>query len=217
LLRWSEAGWWKGQQQSQQIVRLVLSSVLVCGVGYAYISFVDVALWWQLENACILQLYIMLGYLYGTWKQQIEKPVKLPLLCCLLAVYLVIISFNQDIADIHTHQYGFFPLFLLSSFLGVSMLVMFSKWLAAKSGCGVRALRFVGRNTIVYYIFQDFFIRYLWKLYDLFGSGIWGITHYVRSIFSMLIVAVLLAIPTVLLNRYCPALIGKGGSGERGI
>lgn len=191
--------------------RCVIISILVCG-GLVYANSGLMHLPWHLENACIMLPFLYFGY----WVKESVHGAKYfnrlrngKVLLLLLVIYILLnVVYNNTPVDIHVLEYGFFPFYMLSAFIGV--LLVASASLTLDSTLDVRliktVLRYVGKNSLVYYAFQSKIITAIIILITPLG---WHVHSYVGNIISAVVVCMLLIVPTEIINRFFPFLLGR--------
>ncbi len=182
--------------------------------GYVQMTVLPIALPWHIENACILIMFLYFGYVMrksmlgskvmtycevnSVWKMFL-------LVLCIYLIFVLIIK-NYPI-DIHLHEYGQFIVFMIGAWLGLGVVFGLSlcleKWHEKKS---LRFLAFIGANTFVYYAFQSKAISVLTVFGDRIGFYSWT---YIGCIVYCISVCLVLMIPSYIIKRYAPFMLGR--------
>ena len=191
-----------------------LICILLLIIGYISVTNIQIIIPWHLENACMFVIFMYFGYFIKRSETGrnimmfMQSSVKWCLLLLATILYSVVIfSVNNYPVDVHVHNYGIFPIFMLSAILGVGLVFVLTVILehyAAK--INLSWLQYIGANTLVYYAFQSKVISFF-----IFLGGRLGFSAqtYVGNIVYCILVCALLAIPTYLVKRYTPFMLGK--------
>ena len=183
---------------------------LLFSIGFAYMKFMDFPLPWHMVNVCLLMPFFHFGYLAR--KTEVGGKVIIHLkqrstITILSVLYVLCVLVKNNTIDIHLLHYNSFMLFFIAAILGLGALVGIAMNLedCSKSNV-VKGLQFVGQNTLIYYALQSKPIRLILGLKAYLGMH--G-TFYLETIIYSIIVSLILAIPTVIVNKYFPFLVGK--------
>lgn len=180
-------------------------------VGYGYSISKMESLPWHIENACILMIFLLGGYIVKNTKQgscllNLLKNYKVLLSLCLIYVLVVCLIDNYPI-DIHLLNYNSWIAFMVTALMGVVIVLGVSLNLERFMHNPImKYLQFVGQNTLVYYAFQSKAIRLIVLLLSLSGISADG---YGSVLLYTLLVSIVLIAPSWLINKYFPFLIGK--------
>lgn len=188
---------------------IAVALIVLSGIIYTCGNGPDLP--WQFENACILLSFMCLGY----FARRTDLGAKLlgrlrdgKVLICLLILYVLLICcYDNYPIDVHVLEYGSLLFFGISALVG--MLLMTSISMALEHWNNIKPLRclqYIGQNTLIYYACQS-------KVITIFATVL-SIAHihtstYVANFLVALLVCVILVIPTEIINRYCPGLIGR--------
>lgn len=193
-------------------LRMVIC-IILSTMGYLYIRSGGIALPWHLDNACVLILFLSLGNWFREWKHQ--ERIKEWLrssngwiwMLLIIGIYSisVLICDNRSV-DIHLRQYHVFSMFVISAIWGIASLIAVTIRMEKYSSHAIpKAISFIGQNTLVYYAFQFKAIR----LIGLVGERIISSSIYVGNIVHSILVAIVLVIPSLIINRYFPFMLGR--------
>lgn len=193
--------------------RLFICLLLSIG-GYVMTRLLTSALPWHIENACIFTLFLCLGNIIkesktGAYLIAHSKTHKAlgVLFIAIVAYILLIFTFRNYPIDVHLQQYGSFPVFMTSALFGVYVVFHLSLLLERWQGtiC-LRFLSYIGANTLVYYAFQSKVISLMNGLGDKIA---FPESTYIGSIVYCLLACVILMLPSFLIKRYAPIILGK--------
>lgn len=190
-----------------------LICILLSLVGY-YVLVVNVgiSLPWHIQNACIFIPCLWAGYVCRrVYKGQMlfnyltkNHPWR-TLIVAALCYMTAVLVYNNSQADVHLLRFGNFIVFYISAITGLAMVVCVSVMLeSCRSNFFLKALSFVGVNTLIYYAFQSKVISGLAVLTT--KSGI-QYNSYVSSIIYCVAICCLLLIPTYIIKRFFPFLL----------
>lgn len=190
-----------------------LICILLSLVGY-YVLVVNVgiSLPWHIQNACIFIPCLWAGYVCRrVYKGQMlfnyltkNHPWR-TLIVAALCYMTAVLVYNNSQADVHLLRFGNFIVFYISAITGLAMVVCVSVMLeSCRSNFFLKALSFVGVNTLIYYAFQSKVISGLAVLTA--KSGI-QYNSYVSSIIYCVAICCLLLIPTYIIKRFFPFLL----------
>lgn len=196
------------------ILSLFVCCIMLSICGCLMIVFLPFALPWHIENACLLLVFMFMGYAMRTTNigqlllSRCRENVGRYSLLLIGVVYIVLVlAIANYPIDIHLHQYGLMPVFLLSALLGLCLIVCMSLQLERYNKTFIlHFLAYIGANTLVYYAFQSKIISLFVIASDAF---MWQITGNVGVLVCCLLACVILAIPSFLIRRYAPVLLGK--------
>lgn len=161
----------------------------------------------MVNRALVMQLYLLLGYLFTRLETKVPHPGwKLPLLLFgsfLTLCGLAFLLFENRAFDIHNNAYFHLPLNLLMIFTGCLSLMA----LAKQIGKAPRFLCFIGQNTIIFYIWEAY-PRTIFKK----GLSILGLSLPGGIPEKLILLAVTIAgcsVAALVMNRFLPELVGK--------
>lgn len=179
-----------------------------------WISYVGLRLPWHIENACLLLPFMFAGYVmkHNTLPVRLFKgTIGMRVFCLLFLFYSVFVFVYPNYPiDVHLLEYGNLFVFFISASFGVGILAFFSVFLD-RSSLRFAPLIFIGQNTLIYYAFQSKAIR----LFDVVGHLInYDSTSYLGNIIGMLFVSFVLVVPTFIINRYFPFILGRFSSSK---
>lgn len=181
--------------------------------GYVLMNVLPAALPWHVENACVLAVFLCLGYvakrarLAERWTTCATAKAHWAGWAVVLAYAGSVFAVDNYPIDVHLRQYGHFVAFMVSALLGlcvvVNLALLLERWQRAVA---VRFLGYIGANTLVYYAFQSKCISLLDIAVSKFG---WSSSTYAGSIACCLLACAMLAVPSYLIKRYAPFLLGR--------
>lgn len=194
------------------LMRLAICLILSV-IGYLSATHSSFRIPWHLENAFILIVFMWIGYLSKANNcLNINHIIKekshrySPLLICIVYIISILIKKNYPI-DVHLLNYGSFPLFLVSALSGLYLIIFIAKSLEQYSNTILlKFLSFIGINTLIYYAFQSKMISFTQLLFAKVGVDP---ETYLGVIVCCLIVNIFLIIPTQIVRKYFPFMLGK--------
>ncbi|MGN8997723.1 acyltransferase family protein [Phocaeicola vulgatus] len=182
--------------------------------GYVFMTVSPIILPWHIENACVMIVFLCLGYVFR--KSKVENEILAELKTTkgwligmiMLASYISFVTVNENYPiDIHLHQYGLFVVFMVSALLGLVVIFCLSLFLERWSNVlVVRFLWYIGANTLVYYAFQSKVIAFLNILGD--KVGLVSFTH-IGCVVYCISTCIILMVPSYFIKRYTPFMLGR--------
>ena len=115
-----------------------------------------------------------------------------------------------EVVDWYSNSFGYIILFIIASISGVVAIVSFT--VNTNQNNLIRdGLLYLGRNSLVYYGFHRIIIDMTFVLYNKLGIVIikGKSDTLLYAIISVIISLILLTPVSLLINRYCPVIIGK--------
>ena len=192
--------WWI-LRLMKKMWRIVAVSVAFGAFAYVYVMLIGKIVPWSLDAACIAVGFYGAGYLGRAFcKELFDKLTAKYLFAGYFAVTLMIGClyiqwFPGFKTDIYTDRFGLFPLFYIGAFAGILMCVSFFRTLPP-----MKWLCFIGQNSLAYFAFHT-----------LVFDAIHFALPFENWASDCLIAALLLAPISMLLNRFLPFAVGKGG------
>ena len=182
-----------------QKVVLLCEAVLFGMIGYYIIFFMQVRIIWEFEIACIMFLYMALGYLYKN--SEVRYPKYIPYV--LFFLYCIQLLLIKNDVDIHS-EYFYNPIaFIISSILIIIPMIELAKHLERTKM--VRPFVFLGQISLFYFAFSGFVREIFSYIMNIFGK----LDPHVESLLCTLTMVVVLIIPAIMINKYTPWLVGK--------
>lgn len=174
-----------------------------------------------LDSTLVVNFYFGLGMFYR-WNEQRVECIVAP--CWRNFVVLATLFYTLQWLDgrwLHTCEALFnisdhtnFPLAVAYSLVGIAMMTIFSKKL-----CQPRAVRFVGRNSLVFYYLNGGVIRAMVFVLNSLGlTALFQGAPTLRYVFLLLLVCcsvAALSLVAVVIRRHAPLLIGDKESFHR--
>lgn len=164
---------------------------------------------WHLQLLFPYMVFMLSGYYFkDIEKVFFEKAKDIKMLVLVWGVYLVLTYFNYTFHDSYPFLISVFMNYLLR-FLGVAGVIMIAKKMKMN-----RYIAFVGANTLIYFALHgkvECIVQKLLSYASLHGEQISQILplSVVYSFVVAEIVSVILIIPTVIIKRYFPFIMGK--------
>lgn len=159
---------------------------------------------WEFDKTGFCCFFMGMGKLYSQYEAKIERHLtwKSALLC--FVVYVAIISLMQEYIIFGSCKH------LWDSAVLYSTGLVWMLWLSKHVICNSKFLLYVGSNSLLFFcmhrqvlnVVQSVWIKLLLK------GGLEA--SVLTNIVEVLIIALLLVIPTVIVNKYIPQLAGKG-------
>jgi len=174
------------------------------GLGLSYIEVGDYAM---LNRAFVAQMFLAVGYICRMHKDKVAsiKWYNLLLFVCayvLLGMQTLVLKPGHHI-DVSANLYPAPVACILMAVVGC--FALFSA--ALKAGSAPRWLAFIGRNTLVYYVFHSYCIAIFRKILSVVGIALpisW-FTAIAETAFALVACAVV----AVIINLVIPEAIGK--------
>lgn len=194
---------------SNRVRTIVVVLIILFGCIYTFNNGPDLP--WQFENACILLPFLYLGYLArrtDVGSRLLNRLRDGKVLISLLIMYVLLIcSYDNYPIDVHVQNYGAPVFFGISALLGTLLMTSLSmgleRWASMRA---LRSLQYIGQNTLIYYACQS-------KVITIFVTILMKVniqcSTYLANILVALSVCAVLVVPTELVNRYLPGLVGR--------
>lgn len=191
------------KSRSWESAMILTGSLFLLLTGYADICFWRIRFPWEAEIACIMVIYLAMGYLYRQWEERILILEKGKWIWLLAAVYLAGTLLMHPPTDIHAEEFPMPVLFFLLSFLAIPLVIAVSKKL--QNTVLKRPLMFLGRNTLFYFAFGGFGRMIVCAVTDRMGIT----DAYMTPVLCVLFSAVIMAFPARMVQKYAPWLVGQ--------
>ena len=161
----------------------------------------------MLNRALIMLLFILMGFLFRTHEDKIDKIKGVYiLLFCAIYILLGCVSlavWPNETLDVHKNYYYNIPFCF-----GMMVFGCFTAFLAArKKNTAPAVLCFIGQNTLVYYLLHGYIITAAEKVFSRLGIGFPDTL--VFAFIRTLIGCVGCWLVSLLLSRFLPEAIGK--------
>ena len=163
-------------------------------------------------------LFITIGYFLSPLISRFLAGHKIRniLISVVLFALCFFVSQMNGVTDLHYLVFNSLPLYLVSSLSGVVALIALSLILEAFPKKAVQPFIFYGKNSLTVMLTHlDFYILYLAEIGGLhFTKSLIGTDMHdpVLSALSLIFVLAAEAFIIVFVNRFCPWIIGKGGT-----
>ena len=160
---------------------------------------------WRL-HCCMWACGIMgIGKVYRQYEHRVDKTVlKWPIVSGCLLAYFCLITYGKVSVNFWGH-----PNWLYASALpltGMTVMLYLSKHVTVNS----KALLYVGANTLVYFALHRQILQLVERLFVKMQQGFSIEASIVTNLLEVLVIALLLVVPTFLINKYIPQVTGKG-------
>lgn len=186
---------------------LVLSAILFILNSITYhwlgVKFIP----WHLATFGFAIFYMALGKLYRLYEKQIDSFLTLPVLAVFLVVYIAAIYFAGR--DIYISFYGskYIVDSMILTLMGIILIISLSKSI---SGKWISMILFVGANSLFYFAFHGKAYSFVFSLMNKLYPKWTVINDVVISIFVIIMDILILILPGMAMNKYCPFVFGKG-------
>jgi fucose 4-O-acetylase-like acetyltransferase len=185
----------------------VLASLIVSLLGLIIIKYSQLKLLWNLETALLLNCFLLFGYIYKSYEDKLEiikNANKYVFVGIGLYIFSVLCYDNN--VNVHGKEYENIWMFFVSSLIGLFVTVTVVKMIDIRDSNVIhRWILYVGRNTLVYYAFQSKVLRLL----DLVIKKTTLNNIYITSVLKCLCTGILLVAPAIIINKFCPVIVGK--------
>lgn len=164
---------------------------------------------WHIDYIPLMLFYMYLGYYYRNGLEELlDKYNALPTRVFLLLAYFIsvyIIKLDNTLILI--------PYKILRHLVSILLIVFICKKIKINN-----YLSFVGKNTLIYFSIHNKFSTLIEYIMKYFNQNIYPILNvlysneFLSNIYAALltiIISLVLIVPTILLNKYCPKLLGK--------
>lgn len=173
---------------------MFLLSILLLIVGYT-LNDLGISLPWYFVQALYYSFYMVVGFLYRTFKDRVEKFEKLPMLILWVVLYTLSIIITDNYPDTNH------ALFTISSVFGIELMIITCKRIKL-----CEPIQFIGMNTLVYYAFQSKVIKACQFVVKFLGLNK---SPYISTIIITLATCCIIVIPAYIIKRLFPFILGK--------
>lgn len=196
-------------------LKIIFGAMLVSlACGYVVKQFHAETLPYQLDKASITLFYLGLGFFYRIYEDRISASMKKSVWLLLSTAVLYFGSTYLDSLYLHTtpnvfgaNEYHNFVLYLLYSLLGIAMMLELIKLLPP-----IKALSFIGVNSLVFYYLNGGAIKILRTVYNRLGlhlpETLTDQAGYMEVLFMAVSACACIAVVVLLIKKYCPILTG---------
>ena len=186
------------------LTSLIVLFIFTLGVIFVKIDILNFAM---INRAMLMQLFVLAGYLY---RENEEKILRISWIA-IFALFFVYIAMGfvslkiwpTDRIDVHMNQYYNWPYCFAMMLLGCFMVFIF----ADKLNKTPYVLRFIGQNTLVYYLLNTYGIKAGVRVLSLVKISI------PKSIggacIKTLIACITCAVAAIVINNFLPEIVGK--------
>lgn len=185
---------------------IILFSIAISVIGYILSKngIMDLA---GFNTACIAQLYILIGWFFREYEDDIMKHDIL--LSSILAIIYISLGtaslflYPGEVLDVHTNYYYNLPICIVMILSGCVLMFIFARKFELKS----RTVAFIGRNTLVFYMLNAYALKVIYKIFEVTNINL------PENQISWLIMVVLICIIctgiAIFINRFMPICVGK--------
>ena len=201
---------------------IILSTILsIISILYCQYMPKDIFPWnsaalpWHLETIFVADFLMIVGYhikpLFNLeWKHRYDFfKLLIPVL------YTLMILFNSIVLkgpDMRVNNYGDNWIFMLLwypiTFLGIGVLIVFSSLIHSN-----KFIQFIGQNTLIYFGLHYKFFSFVEAIFVNYGLApyldISVLLQLLSSVLLTALISLILIIPTIIILRYFPFVIGK--------
>jgi len=180
-------------------------SIIISLIGWVLIIAFKAKLPWQAENACIMTLYMMLGYQYKRLDKKIIDFIesKFTVGVCATIYCLFAILLENDV-NIHRGIYSMYTPHIIMTLLSIPVLIVLSKKIEKFCVGGGNLLQYIGKNSLFLYAFENYVIKPFFKICDLLTLR----NEYVLPILCVFVIVIGLSPFIWIVNRYLPWMVG---------
>ncbi len=186
------------------------TAVCVCFIAGILLDRFNLLNVFMINTSLIVQLFIFIGHIFKIVEERITK-LHFAYTVSAMIVYIAlctlsIFAFPGECLDVHHNYYYNIPFCLLLIFIGLFSLMSLAKRIE-KNKKLFKPLIFIGRNTLVYYIWGGYAVLFINIALKIFKIGL--PSNLFTAFLIMLIQCVVLAIASLFLNRFLPVFVGK--------
>ena len=168
------------------------------------------ALPWHLEYMFQAMFYMVLGYMFRyNIEAWFDKYTTVKLRIAALTIYLLLVFVPYfckiEMPMVVDIFYGY-----LTSIIGIATLVSFAKTIKAN-----KYVNYVGQNTLIYFALHGKALSLIQAILKKFAAGFYSTvlnSVAISSVFCLgltIIISVILIIPTYIINRWFPFIVGR--------
>lgn len=204
----AEILWYHTNLFFRSIPRVALASVLLMAAGLLMARF-DVLNVFMINRAFVVQIYLLIGYLYKRVISESVRDRRKPLIiaACIviyfLLAFITLACYPGQSMDIHNNEYYHLGICMIMIWCGViALLIGAEYYLHRVPGWIIR----IGQNTLVIYLWNSFVDRCFVRIF-----GFSGITVFQGKVFNAvlsMVICIVCSIMAVVLRRLIPGLFG---------
>lgn len=186
-------------QNHHKELLLISEAILFMILGYSLMLVFHVRFVWEFEIACIMLLYMVVGYLYKR-ADRISLPKFLS--PTLFLIYTSIVFLLPNNVDIHAEVFTYPLLFIVSTLLIIPPFIDLARKL--DETVLKKPLVFLGQNSLFFFAFSGIVREVFLKMLHVFIV----LNPYIESILCTVIMTIVLILPTAFTRKYIPWIVG---------
>ena len=191
--------------KNNHLLALLFESVIFLLIGYSIILLLHQRIIWEFEIACIMLLYMVLGYICK--RKESYFPTNEGMISIVFfIIYCLILVLNKNDVDIHAEMFPNPLVFNISALLMIIPIIELSKWIEKTKMANL--FIFLGQNSLFYFAFsgiiREIFIRFV----------NFEMAPHIASILCTCFMIVILIIPAKITRTYFPWLVGAKKLGD---
>ena len=188
-----------------QIRVLIMITIGALGI---VMSEIGVGRFAMIDVACTAQLYLLFGYWFKTNELPLRKLLSVSNCLALGIVYLGLLILSMKMypgssIDVHTNRYYNYPLCMTMIFVSLLFLFAVAPWIKVK----LNWIKFVGRNTLIFYI-AHYHARSLLS----HGINYVGLSipqTFMSNVLVFAYICISMSIVSLAVNRWAPFILGR--------
>lgn len=178
---------------------LISEAILFIIIGYSLMLVFHVRLIWEFEIACIMLLYMVLGYLFKRTNQVSLSKLLSPVL---FLIYASIVFLLPNDVDIHAEVFTNPLLFNVNTLLIILPVIDLAKKL--DKTVLRKPLIFLGQNSLFFFAFSGIVRETFVKILHVFIV----LNPYIESILCTVVMTIVLILPASFTRKYIPWIVG---------
>ena len=187
---------------SRKWVEGIIACHFVSVIGFFYIRFVGVALPWQLELACIAQMFLAWGLYYRKIELSVDNWItdKKYILFLMTLCYIFLCLIIDNDVNYHEERFANEVLFVAEALISIFIVIRVAKRISNN-----KFFLYIGRHSIIYFAFQGFLIVTIRKILVIINIS----DALILSLLSSAFAVPILSIAAHVIFTYFPFFIGK--------
>lgn len=184
--------------------KIFLSSVVSIAAGYVIMRLHPQNLPYCFNNALFVVFFFGLGLLYRLYEPKFESWISRRSFAMIAIPYFILTFIDSRTVETHGYiglnQYNNFCLYLVYAVVGIFMMLCF-----CKSFPTVKALNYIGRNSLIFYYLNGAVLTLLAIAVRTAGVNV---TYPVILLCALLACGIIIPV-SMFINRYLPIMTGK--------
>lgn len=182
-------------------VHILISLLVFAVIGFFYNSFINIKLPFSIDEVFVSITFVGLGYIIK--KRDLVSKFNSKIYIILFITLNFVFQIINTQVNLFDLECGNYIYFYISAISGIMMVMIICKNINKS-----KFLEFIGKNTLLLLSIHQFVIYNQFKrIYDIIQIN--DFTLILLAITYTVLTLIILYIPIVFVNKYCPFIVGK--------